>query len=133
MKIYRLVLSENTIPCYVLPLKFIDQGKGQLGFLMYSLNRKGVTKNFILEGNHGILQLPEVDKSQKDVDVSTINTAEEFITHFLNNYDQADLNTNMRDTCVDLDFELTDEDKRVIIDKLGIDQEGKFKNTIFLT
>ena len=74
-----------------------------------------------------------MDKSQKDVDVSTINTAEEFITHFLNNYDQADLNTNMRDTCVDLDFELTDEDKRVIIDKLGIDQEGKFKNTIFLT
>jgi light-regulated signal transduction histidine kinase (bacteriophytochrome) len=132
MKIYRLVLSENTIPIYCLPVKFIDRQKGQVGFVLYYLNKKGISKDFILHRHHGILALPEVDKSQNDVDTTKINTVEDFITLFLDNFDNAGLNKDIRETAVDLDFELTDEDKRVMIDQFDIDEEGKFDNTIFL-
>lgn len=132
MKVYRLILSENTIPIYVLPVKFYSRETGHVGFVMYNLNKKGISKDFIVNGHHGLLGLPEVDKVQNDVDISTINTADDLIQLFLDNFDQAGLNKDMRENVVEVDFELTDEDKRAIIDQFDVDEEGKYEKTILL-
>ena len=66
------------------------------------------------------------------MDTTLINTAEDFIQLFLTNFDNAGLNAKIRESAVTVDFELTEEEKRYLIDHFDIDEEGKFENTIFL-
>ena len=132
MKAYRLFLSKNTLPIYFLPIKFVDDNKVKCGFLLYNFNKKGISKDFILNRYHGILALPEVDKNQKDVDASIVNTAEDLFELFITNFDVAGLNSEIRDTAIDLGFDLTEEEKARIIATLDIQEEGKQENTVFL-
>lgn len=133
MKIYRLALSESTIPIYVLPLKFKNEGKWQVGFVMYWINKKMVTKDYIINENHGILQFPEVDKDQNEIDAEKINTADELLQLFLDNFDGAGLNKDIINTFIEVDCVLSEEEKHRMIDNFDIEEEGKFENTTFLT
>lgn len=129
MRVFKLIISEKTIPCMTLLVKFIDQGKTWVGLVMYLPNKKQVSKHFLINEAHGILVPPPCGKDQVDIDWTKVNTAEEFFDIFLKNFDDAQLNARILDTAIETGFEFTEEELRELISVLGIDEEFKYEHT----
>lgn len=132
MKVYKIIVTEQSLPINTLPIKCVERGVWSVGFLLYSLTKKSISKDYILHYHHGVLLLPTV-KDGKEQDYSGITKATEVVDLFMEMFDKdCGLNPNIYDSAIDLDFELTDEEKRTIIEQLEIDEDGKYQNTVIL-
>lgn len=126
MKIYKFNIGGEGFPriLNVLPIKYKSRGEWSLGFITYRLTKKGITKHYILNSVTGIISLPILP----DLDYSKVESAEEFLDIFLNNFNRGSLNTQIKSTAIEL--KLNDIGKNIIVRSLKI--FGSEDKVIFL-
>lgn len=123
MKIYKLSLGGEGIPrlLNVLPIKYTQCGEWNLGFIAYKLTMKGITRYYLINSAIGIISLPVVP----EIDYSGVINNEEFFNIFLKNINKGDLNTDIKSTVIELDYLISDKERKKITKNLNLDDGDK--------